>query len=86
MTKDDNQHLNHDSRITSDTRTQWVLTPGFHIEEYRLMTQDLVSEFIPRAIQPGNCLPHSYKTHEPPNDSKIGVEQPYNYFNTIKTY
>ena len=47
---------------------------------------DLGSEFIPRAIQPGNCLPHSYKTHEPPNDSKIGVEQPYNYFNTIKTY
>ncbi len=66
--------------------TQWVLTPGFHIKEYRLMTQDLVSEFIPRAIQPGNCLPHTYKTHEPPNDSKIGVEQPYNYFNTIKTY
>ena len=50
------------------------------------MTQDLVSEFIPRAIQPGNCLPHTYKTHEPPNDSKIGVEQPYNYFNTIKSY
>ena len=66
--------------------TQWVLTPGFHIKEYWLMTQDLGSEFIPRAIQPGNCLPHTYKTHKPPNDSKIGVEQPYNYFNTIKTY
>jgi hypothetical protein len=51
-----------------------------------LITPDVVLEFIPRAIQPFNCLPHSYKTREPPNDSKIGVEQPYNYFNTIKSY
>ena len=51
-----------------------------------LITPDVVLEIIPRAIQLFNCLPHSYKTHEPPNDSKIGVEQPYNYFNTIKSY
>jgi len=54
---------------------RWVLTPGFLLSP--------VLEFIPRAIQPFNCLPHSYKTHEPPNDSKIGVEQPYRFNKTL---
>ena len=32
--------------------TQWVLTPGFHIGKFWLITQDLVLEFIPHARQP----------------------------------